>query len=82
MFFGEEIDRDGFVDLAPLPEYRRSTWLMGLPGLLFVLLAWNVDWRPRNPRRRGSKANRKIKGRKKTKPARRRETVSVVRKSA
>jgi hypothetical protein len=43
--FEEEVDRDGASGLAPLPRYRTSRWLVGLPALAVLLLAWNVRWR-------------------------------------
>lgn len=48
--FTEEIDRSELEDLPPLPEYHYSRWLLGLPVLCAVVLAWNVRWRP-GPRR-------------------------------
>jgi hypothetical protein len=48
--FEEEVDRDGASRLAPLPRYRTSRWLIGLPALGILLLAWNVRWRrPQQP---------------------------------
>jgi hypothetical protein len=43
--FEEEVDRDSASGLAPLPRYRTSRWLVGLPALAVLLLAWNVRWR-------------------------------------
>jgi hypothetical protein len=42
--FEEEVDRADFADLAPLPSYHTSGWLVLLPLALVGVLAWNTRW--------------------------------------
>lgn len=56
--FEEEIPRGELTTLPPLPEYEYNTWLLGLPVICILVLAWNVRWKPgarRHTRRRKKK---------------------------
>jgi hypothetical protein len=60
----EEIDRAELDDLPPLPEYHYSKWLLGLPLLAALVVAWNVRWRGgarRHQRTRDKKPSNKMR---------------------
>lgn len=56
--FTEEINRSELDDLPPLPEYHYSRWLLALPVICALVLAWNVRWKA-GPRRHERRQSRK-----------------------